>query len=95
MKITNQSQQLMSFFMQNKCFNNSVQRKKTQKILKNILIEIKNGFDYINENKKELGDNFYKLNISNEIPRPKTFETIHFPEKIMSIRILQWIFTSF
>ena len=84
MKITKQSEQLMSFFMKNRCFNHTPQSKKTQMILKKILLEIKHGFDTIYEQKMQLGDDaFYNLNISNEIPKPNTFETFHFPEVVI------------
>lgn len=82
-QLTKQSEQLVSFFMKNRCFNHNSQTKKTQMILKKILLEIKNGFDTIHEKKMQLGDEFYNLNISNEIPKPKTFETFHFPESAM------------
>jgi len=84
-QITKQSEQLLSFFMKNRCFNHSSQTKKTQMILKKILLEIKNGFDMIHEEKQKMHNDFdfYNLSISNEIPKPKTFESFHFPEMVM------------
>ena len=63
MKITKESNKLMSFFVENNCLLPLKQTKKTDSMLKNLYDEIKNGVSYINSVKAKMGNSFYKLNI--------------------------------
>ena len=87
MKITNESYELMSFFVKNNCINPLNQTKKTDTLLTNLYKEIFNGFNYIHNIKSKMGTSFYKLKISNithvnQIPKPSTFPPNAFPTSI-------------
>ena len=87
MKITNESYELMSFFVKNNCINPLNQTKKTDTLLTNLYKEIFNGFNYIHNIKSKMGTSFYKLKISNitnvnQIPKPTTFPPNAFPSSI-------------
>jgi hypothetical protein len=87
MKITNESYELMSFFIENNCLIPLKQSKKTDSLIKKLYNEIKDGMSYIQNIKSKLGPSFYKLkilNISNvnQIPKPSTFPPNSFPTKI-------------
>lgn len=93
MKITKESNKLMSFFVENNCLlplNKTKQTNKTNKtnnILKTLYDEIKNGVSYINDLKSKIGISFYKLNIQHitnikQISKPDTFPPNAFPEEI-------------
>ena len=61
MKLTQESRNLMSFFINNNCLPHIKQTKKTSSILKKLYNEIKNGVSYIQQAKSKMGDLFYKL----------------------------------
>jgi hypothetical protein len=87
MKLTNESYELMSFFIENNCLIPLKQSKKTDSLIKKLYHEIKDGMSYIQNIKSKLGPSFYKLkilNISNvnQIPKPSTFPPNSFPTKI-------------
>jgi len=90
MKITKQSHILMSFFANNNCIKNIKhfkQNKTTNNILKNLFLELRNGFSYIQSVKEQLKDRFYKLKIKNiqsisQIAKPTTFPVDGFPANI-------------
>ena len=62
MKLTKESNELMSFFVKNNCLKTK-QTKKTDAILKDIYDEIKRGVSYVNAIKGNKGNTFYKLTI--------------------------------
>jgi hypothetical protein len=89
MKLTKISELLMSFFIQNKCIIPTELSKKTEKILTNLFIEIRNAENYLNEVKKkeELNGSFYNLKVKEihnfkDIPKPTTFASHGFPPDI-------------
>ena len=87
MKITKESNKLMSFFVENNCLLPLKQTNKTDNILKNLYDEIKMGVSYISELKSKMGDSFYKLRIKHitnvsQIPKPSTFPPNAFPLEV-------------
>jgi len=87
MKLTNESYELMSFFIENNCLIPLKQSKKTDSLIKKLYDEIKDGMSYIQNIKQKMGPSFYKLKILNitnvnQIPKPSTFPPNSFPTKI-------------
>ena len=87
MKITNESYNLMSFFVKNNCIKPLKQTKKTDSLMYKLYQEIYDGFKYINNIKSKMGPSFYKLKIStitnvNQIPKPATFPPNAFPTSV-------------
>ncbi len=87
MKITKESNKLMSFFVENNCLLPLNQTNKTDIILKKLYNNIKNGVSYISEIKSKMGDLFYKLKIFHiknisQIPKPATFHLNAFPTEV-------------
>lgn len=87
MKITNESYELMSFFVKNNCIKPLKQTKKTDSLITKLYDEILEGFTYIQNIKLKMGPSFYKLKISNitnvnQIPKPTTFPPNAFPSSI-------------
>lgn len=106
MKITKESNKLMSFFIKHNCVSPLKQTNKTDIILEKLYNDIKNGFSYINELKSRQGDSFYKLKIDHitnirQIPKPSTFPPNAFPLEIRthideySIGLLKYNFNLF
>ena len=63
MKLTKNSETLMSFFLEKKCINHSEQTTKTDNILKKLYYDIKQADTFIKAQKAKEGTSFYKLNI--------------------------------
>ena len=87
MKITKESQKLMSFFVDNNCLFPLKQTKKTDILLKKLYVEITQGVSYIQSLKTKNGLSFYKLKIEHisnvsQIPKPTTFPPNAFPSEI-------------
>jgi len=87
MKITNESYDLMSFFVKNNCIKPLKQTKKTDTLITKLYQEIFDGFKYIHNIKSKMGLSFYKLKISNitnvnQIPKPTTFPPNAFPTSV-------------
>jgi len=87
MNITNESRQLMSFFVEHECLMPIKQTNKTRTIFKNIYKEIYSGVSYIQNIKSKMGSLFYKIKIDpinnvSQIPKPKTFSPYDFPSQI-------------
>jgi hypothetical protein len=87
MKITEESNMLMSFFVKNNCLLPLKQTNKTDAILKKLYNDIKNGVSYINFIKTKMGNLFYKLNIKhitnvNQISKPVTFPPNAFTQEV-------------
>jgi len=87
MKITKESNKLMSFFVENNCTLPLKQTIKTDIILKRLYNDIKSGFSYINDIKTKMGDSFYKLKVEHitnisQIPKPNTFPPNAFPSEV-------------
>jgi len=87
MKLTKNSELLMSFFLERKCINHVAQSSKTEKILKHLYSDIKRADSYINSQKTREGDGFYKLVVTkihgvSQIPKPKSFNPSSFPEEV-------------
>jgi len=87
MKITKESNKLMSFFVENNCVLPLKQTNKTNAILKKLYNDIKSGFSYINDIRTKMGDSFYKLKVEHitnisQIPKPSTFPPNAFPSEV-------------
>lgn len=84
MKLTKESNKLMSFFINQNCVMPIKQTKKTDTIFINLYHKIVEGVSYIESMKSRLGTTFYRLKITNitnirQIPRPTTFPPNSFP----------------
>jgi len=106
MKITKESNKLMSFFVENNCVLPLKQTNKTDIILKKLYNDIKSGFSYINDIRSKMGDSFYKLKVEHitnisQIPKPSTFPPNAFPSEVRkhideySIGLLTYSFNLF
>jgi hypothetical protein len=87
MKLTKESNKLMSFFIKHNCLIPIKQTKKTDAVFKKLYSEIVNGVSYISELKSKMGDAFYKLKIVSitnisQIPKPRTFPPNSFPSQV-------------
>jgi len=87
MKLTKNSETLMSFFLEKKCINHSEHTTKTDNILKKLYYDIKRADTFIKAQKAKEGTSFYKLNITkihsvSQIPKPKSFNPDSFPREI-------------
>ena len=86
MKLTKESNELISFFVKNDCLKTK-QTKKTDAILKNVYDEIKEGVSYVNTIKAKMGNAFYKLTVKQitnkaQIIWPVTFYTDAFTPEV-------------
>ena len=87
MRITKESNKLMSFFVEHNCLIPLKQTSKTDTILKKLYNDIKSGVSYISEIKSKMGDSFYKLKVVHitnigQIPKPSTFPPNAFPPEV-------------
>ena len=87
MKLTKNSELLMSFFLERKCINHVQQSSKTEKLLKHLYSDIKQADAFIKAQKAKEVDGFYKLIVTkihgvSQIPRPKSFNPSSFPEEV-------------
>jgi hypothetical protein len=87
MKLTKNSELLMSFFLERKCINHVQKSSKTEKLLKHLYSDIKQADAFIKAQKAKDGDGFYKLIITkihgvSQIPKPKSFNPSAFPEEV-------------
>jgi hypothetical protein len=87
MKLTKNSELLMSFFLERKCINHVQQSSKTEKLLKHLYSDIKQADAFIKAQKAKEGNGFYKLIVTkihgvSQIPRPKSFNPSSFPEEV-------------
>jgi hypothetical protein len=87
MKITKESNKLMSFFVEHNCLLPLKQTHKTDTILKKLYNDIKSGVSYVSEIKSKMGDSFYKLKVDHitnigQIPKPSTFPPNAFPPEV-------------
>jgi hypothetical protein len=87
MKLTKNSELLMSFFLERKCINHVQKTSKTEKILKHLYSDIKRADSFIKAQKTKEGDGFYKLIVTkihgiSQIPKPKSFNPSSFPEEV-------------
>lgn len=87
LKLTKNSELLMSFFLEKKCINHSEQTAKTNNILKQLYHDIKQGETFVKAQKAKEGNSFYKLNVTkitnvSQIPKPKSFNPGSFPPEI-------------
>jgi len=106
MKLTKESNKLMSFFIRHNCLMPIKQTKKTDAIFIKLYHEITEGVSYIESVKARLGTSFYKLKITsitnvNQIPRPTTFPPNSFPNKVRThidehvLSVLNYSFSMF
>jgi hypothetical protein len=106
MKITKESNKLMSFFVEHNCLLPLKQTSKTDTILKKLYNDIKSGVSYVSEIKSKMGDSFYKLKVDHitnigQIPKPSTFPPNAFPPEVRrhidenSIGLLKYNFNLF
>jgi hypothetical protein len=87
MKLSKPSEQLMKFFLENKCINHDTQTRKTDTILKRLYHDVDNADKQLNSLKVQKGTNLYKLEIKqihteSQIPKPTTFNAKSFPTLI-------------
>jgi hypothetical protein len=92
MKLTKQSELLMSFFLKNKCIEPTKLTNKTKTIFRKIYTEMRNADKYVHtmkmkKDKMEKDNAFYNLHISkidtfSQIPKPSTFPADGFPSEI-------------
>jgi hypothetical protein len=87
MKLTKESNKLMSFFIKHNCLIPIKQTKKTDSIFKKLYDEIVDGVSYISELKSKMGHLFYKIKIVSitnisQIPKPTTFPSNTFPSQV-------------
>jgi hypothetical protein len=87
MKLTKNSELLMSFFLERKCINHVQQNFKTERILKHLYSDIKRADAFIKAQKEKGGDGFYKLIVTkihgvSQIPKPKSFNPSSFPKEV-------------
>jgi hypothetical protein len=87
LRLTKNSEMLMSFFLEKKCINHSEQTAKTNNILKQLYYDIKQGETFVKNQKAKEGDSFYKLNVTkltnvSQVPKPKSFNPGSFPPEI-------------
>ena len=86
MKLTKESNELMSFFVKNDCLKTK-QTKKTDAIFKDIYDEIKEGVSYVNTIKANKANTFYKLTVKQitnkaQIIWPVTFSPDAFTSEV-------------
>jgi hypothetical protein len=89
MKLTENSELIMSFLSKKNCVSQVNMTKKTKQILLKLYNEIKLANDYISSLKSKKGSDFYNLKITRinnvtEIPRPRLYSDKAFPEKVRS-----------
>ena len=89
MKLTENSELIMSFLSKKNCVSQVHITKKTQNILLKLYHEIKIANDYISSLKNKNPSDFYNLKITRinnitEIPRPRLYSDKAFPEKVRS-----------
>ena len=87
MKLTKDSNKLISFFAKHNCLLPIKQTKRTDAIFKKLYYEIVDGVSYIEGLKMKMGSLFYKLKIVNitnikQIPKPTTFSPNAFPPEV-------------
>lgn len=87
MKLTRESNKLMSFFIKNNCLVPTKQTKKTDAVFKKLYDKIVDGFSFIEKLKSKRGILFYKLKIVSitnisQIPKPTTFPPNSFPSQV-------------
>lgn len=87
MKLTKNSELLMSFFLEKKCINHVQKTFKTERTLKHLYSDIKRADSFIKAKKEKEGDAFYKLIVTkingiSQIPKPKSFNPSSFPQEV-------------
>jgi hypothetical protein len=87
MRLTENSELIMSFLSKKNCVSQVNMTKKTKQILLKLYNEIKLANDYISSLKSKKGSDFYDLKITRinnitEIPRPRLYSDKAFPEKV-------------
>ena len=83
MKLENNSQKLISFFIKKKCINHQSHTKLTNNILNNIYQELDSAYNYIQFKIEKEGFPFFKpiiskINTISQIPKPKLFNANSF-----------------
>jgi hypothetical protein len=89
MKLTENSELIMSFLSKKNCVPQVNMTKKTKQILLKLYHEIRIADDYVCSLKNKKGSDFYNLKITRinnitEIPRPRLYSDKAFPEKVRS-----------
>lgn len=84
MKLTHESQQLLSFFVKHNCLTPQKQTTKTDNILKILFKQITSGVSYINEfkSKNPYTSKIERITNYRQIPKPKTFSPDSIPSEI-------------
>ena len=106
MKISKNSNLLMSFFLKNNYINHNKQTKKTNTILLELYNELIRAYNFLLITKKTNGDSIYNINVSkittvSQIPKPKNFNSKSFPNEIrksiddMSNLVISYTFSLF
>jgi hypothetical protein len=89
MDLTEESETLMNFFIENKCVDNMKHTKTTNHIFSKFYEEIKNAHLFIEMKKRKEGTNFYKLKMKKihtiaDLPKPTSFGADAFPKEIIT-----------
>jgi hypothetical protein len=90
MKLTNNSELLIHFFLKKKCIEHKEHSKKTNKIIKKLYNDIYTGYKFVNDIKIKNEKNNYnvqikKINNLNDIPKPKNMSLNGIPDNIKKI----------
>ena len=87
MKLSNESEILISYFTKNKCVNSSDPTKHTTEIIRKLYIDIYHAYMFVQKLKHPQGNRFYKPNAKSiqsvsQITKPVSFDFHSFPEQI-------------
>ena len=99
MKITKETNKLMSFFIDNNCLLPLKQNNKTCLIIQKLYGDINKGFTYVND--QTLNLKVEHITNINQIPKPLTFPLNAFPDKVRNhidnniIKLLKYNITIF
>jgi hypothetical protein len=89
MKLTNESELLISYFTKNKCVNASDPNKHTTEIIRKLYLHIYHAYISVQKLKHEEGNRFYKpkaktIKTVSQITKPSSFDFHSFPEPIQA-----------
>ena len=87
MKLTNESELLISYFKKNKCVHSSDPNKHTTEIIRKLYLDIYHAYVFVQKLKHEEGNRFYKpkaksIQSVSQITKPASFDFHSFPEQI-------------
>ena len=87
MKLTNESELLISYFTKNKCVHSSDPNKHTTEIIRKLYLDIYHAYVFVQKLKHAEGNRFYKpkaksIQSVSQITKPASFDFQSFPEQI-------------